>query len=86
MVDFSTNGTALTTKMHSELKSRGYRYFLIKDVLLCQATGRILSLTLCPVRGMSRGFTDSCTGIDDQMILCLLEKKVEIKLSALTFV
>lgn len=64
----------LTFELHKKLKADGYRYILIKDVVLDRTSGRLLSVQVTVHKSMPALFKESCTGIDDAMIVNLLEE------------
>lgn len=74
-------GLKLTKETHQILKDRGYQYLLIKAVGIDTLTGRLNFLRLSPLRHMRSTNMDGCTGIDDGMILSLLNSNLDIDLS-----
>lgn len=75
-------GKHLTSEMHGWLKSEGYRYWLINEVQINPDTGNLFFLSLTPVKQIPAVMRQSCTGIDDGMIVSLINKQhVEIVLA-----
>jgi|GEM_PF-6577975 len=65
----------LTVDMHRKLKTEGYNYILIKDVVLDKISGRLQSVLITVHKSMPAIYKESCTGIDDAMIVSLLERQ-----------
>lgn len=63
----------LTLELHKQLKKDGYRYILIKDVVIDKTTWSLKTVTVTVHKEMPAVFRESCTGIDDAMIVNLLE-------------
>lgn len=74
------NEEKLTTELHRQLKEKGYKYLLIENVEVNEVTGKLVSLTVSPIRTMLKRFPCSCTGIDDEMIVGILGTSIEIVL------
>lgn len=64
----------LTVELHRKLKADGFNYILIKDVVLDKTSGRLLSVLITVHKSMPALFKESCTAIDDAMIVNLLEQ------------
>ena len=76
-------GQRLTTELQQFLKEKGYLYLQILDTKLDTATGKLKSISICPVKVLSGHFRNSSTGINDAMIMDLLNGPVEIIITAI---
>lgn len=65
----------LTAELHRKLKAEGYNYILIKDVVLNKISGHLQSVHITVHKSIPEVFKESCTGIDDAMIVNLLEQQ-----------
>ena len=63
----------LTLELHGRLKQKGLLYALIKEVKVDKWSGDLLSVTISIHKTMPRDFRESCTSIDDAMIMTCLQ-------------